>query len=186
MSRIKVGVFGAYRGMTMISVLANHPDARLVAVCDKYVPALDKVRALALEHNLNVALYEDFEDFFKEDMDAVVLANYSNEHAPFAVRLLDSGRHVLSEVLPCENMAQAVQLVEAVERSGKVYAYAENYCYMVHTFEMRRRFETGEFGALQYAEGEYIHDCSSIWPQISAPQLSARQVHYITKNCNKH
>ncbi len=34
-------------------------------------------------------------------MDAVVLANYAHEHAPFAIRCLNEGKHVLSEVLPC-------------------------------------------------------------------------------------
>ena len=167
MGKIKVGVFGAARGQTMINVLANHPDAELVAVCDKYRPLLDNVQKLADDRGLKVTTYENFEDFYNHDMDAAVLANYANEHAPFGVRLLKSGRHVMSEVLPCETMAQAVELIEAVEESGKIYAYAENYCYMSGPFEMRRRYENGEIGEVQYAEGEYIHDCSSIWPQIT-------------------
>ena len=167
MNKLKVGVFGAYRGMTMISVLAAHPDAELVAVCDKYVPALEKVKSVADENGISVALYENFEDFSKHDMDAVVLANYANEHGTFAIRLLKAGKHVLSEVLPCETMAQAVGLIEAAEESGKVYAYAENYCYSKSTFEMWRRYENGDVGELQYAEGEYVHDCSSIWPGIT-------------------
>ena len=167
MAKLKIGVFGAYRVMTMISVLIHHPDAELVAVCDKYEPALKKAGEAAEQVGMRIALYTDFEDFFRHDMDAVVLANYANEHAPFAIRLLDSGRHVLSEVLPAETMAQAVELIEAVERSGKVYAYAENYCYMDHTFEMRRRYERGDVGDVMYAEGEYIHDCAGIWPGIT-------------------
>ena len=167
MEKLKVGVFGAARGMDMINVLAVHPDAELVAVCDKYTPLLDRVKAMAGEKGLSVALYEDFEDFDKHCMDAVVLANYANEHAPYAIRLLKSGRHVMSEVLPCETMAQAVSLVEAAEESGKVYAYAENYCYMKRTFEMRRRYENGDIGEVQYAEGEYVHDSPSIWPLIT-------------------
>lgn len=166
-NKIRVGVFGAYRGKCMINVLAHHPDAQLVAVCDRYRPLLDEVGTLAEEAGLSVALYTEFEDFFRHEMDAVVLANYANEHAPYAIRLLDAGRHVLSEVLPCETMAQAVALVEAVERSGKVYAYAENYCYMDQTFEMWRRYANGDIGEVTYAEGEYIHDCSSIWPEIT-------------------
>ena len=51
-------------------------------MCDKYQPALDKVNNLAEENQLAVSLYTDFEDFFLHDMDAVVLANYANEHAP--------------------------------------------------------------------------------------------------------
>lgn len=39
-------------------------------------------------------------------------------------------QNVLSEVLPVQTMKEAVELVEAVERTGKVYAYAENYAYM--------------------------------------------------------
>lgn len=167
MAKLKIGVFGAYRGMTMVNVLLNHPDAELVAVCDKYRPALMKAGKAAKDAGLNVALYETFDEFFMHDMDAVVLANYANEHAPYAIRLLKSGRHILSEVLPCETIKQGIELIEAVEESGKIYAYAENYCYMDHTFEMRRRYENGDIGDVMYAEGEYIHDCAGIWPSIT-------------------
>ncbi|MCL2057805.1 MAG: Gfo/Idh/MocA family oxidoreductase [Oscillospiraceae bacterium] len=167
MGKIKIGVFGAQRGGVMIKMLASHPEAELVAVCDKYRPLLDNVQKLADDRQIKVGLYETFDEFINHDMDAVVLANYANEHAPYAVRLLMSGRHVMSEVLPCETMSQAVALIEAVEASGMVYAYAENYCYMPAPFEMRRRYERGDIGEVQYAEGEYVHDCASIWPQIT-------------------
>ncbi len=164
---LKIGVFGAYRGKSMIDVLMYYKEAQLVAVCDKYKPALDKIGDAAKAADMDVALYTNFDDFIKHDMDAVILANYANEHASFAIRCLKAGKHVMSEVLPCETMAQAVELIEAVEESGLVYAYAENYCYMQDTFEMWKRFESGEFGDVVYAEGEYVHDCSSVWPQIS-------------------
>ena len=167
MAKLKIGVFGGYRGHTMINVLLHHDDAELVAVCDKYEPLLETVRKEAEEKGLNVALYTDFEEFIKHDMDAVVLANYANEHATFAIRCMKAGFHVMTEVLPCETMAQAVELIETVEQTGKVYTYAENYCYMRHAFEMQLRYEKGEIGEVQYIEGEYIHDCTAIWPQIT-------------------
>lgn len=117
--KIKVGVFGAYRGMTMINVMARHPDAELVAICDKYEPLLERCKKVAEETGSKITYYTNFDDFFNHDMDAVVLANYANEHAPFAIRLLYSGRHVVSEVLPVETLAQAVQLVEAVEKAAR-------------------------------------------------------------------
>lgn len=165
--KVRVGVFGAFRGKTMIDVLAQYPEAELVAVCDKYKPLLGEVTALADKAGMKVAVYDDFEKFFEHDMDAVVLANYANEHAPYAVRFLNSGRHVMSEVLPCETMAQAVELAEAVEKSGCVYCYAENYCYMDGTFEMWRRYAQGDVGEIMYAEGEYVHDCSGGWADIT-------------------
>lgn len=169
MAKLKIGVMGAYRGKTMIDVLMVYrEDAQLVAICDMFEPALKNVKHQAEDLGLNdITYYTEFDEFIKHDMDAVVLANYANEHAPFAVKCLKAGKHVLSEVLPCETMAQAVELIEAVEQSGKVYSYAENYCYMKDTFEMWKTYQKGEIGEIEYAEGEYVHDCTSVWPQIS-------------------
>jgi len=167
MSKIRVGVFGAYRGMTMINVMARHPDAQLVAICDKYQPLLDQCQKLADEVGISINLHTDFERFFNEDMDAVVLANYATEHAPFAIRLMKSGRHVISEVLPTETLSEAVELVEAVEETGKIYTFAENYCYFAATQEMKRLYRKGDIGEFMHGEGEYVHDCSGIWPDIT-------------------
>ncbi|MBP5237240.1 MAG: Gfo/Idh/MocA family oxidoreductase [Clostridia bacterium] len=166
MSKIKVGVFGGGRGSTMVWQLLNHPDAELVAVCDKYPPVLKACGETAAKAGVKVALYETFDEFIKHDMDAVVLANYANEHAIFAVKCLEAGKHVMSEVLPGETPAQIVKLIETVQRTGLVYSYAENYCYMKPTFEMWKRYRNGDIGEIQYAEGEYVHDCSSIRPWI--------------------
>ena len=38
--KLKIGVFGGARGIVMINALLHHPEAELVAVCDKYEPIL--------------------------------------------------------------------------------------------------------------------------------------------------
>ena len=170
MKKVKIGVFGAFRGMSMVNQILDRTDAELVAVCDKFEPGLDNCRKAAEEAGLNnVGYYTDFEDFIRhEDMDAVVLANYAYQHAPYAIRLLDSGRHVLSECLTCANMKEAVDLIEAVERNPHlVYSYGENYCFTASRLEMKRRYENGDIGELLYAEGEYRHDCSNWWPNLT-------------------
>ena len=87
--KLKIGVFGAGRGNALSRQLVNSPDAELVAVCDKYVPALERCRAIAEKAgSYNITYYTDFEEFFKHDMDAVVLANYAYQHAPYAIRFL--------------------------------------------------------------------------------------------------
>jgi predicted dehydrogenase len=165
--KITVGVFGARRGSDLMHSFAAHPDARIVAVCDKYKPALDRIKKRAAEMGAPVACYTDADRFFNHDFDAVVLTNYATEHAPWAVKALRSGRHVLSEVLAVQTLAEAVELVEAVEASRKVYAYSENYCYFRSTLEMRRLYRRGDLGEFQHGEGEYVHNCESIWPQIA-------------------
>ena len=77
--KLRIGVFGGARGRTMIDVLLNHPDAELVAVCDKFTPLLDSAKEAAAENGMDIAVYETFEEFIRHDMDAVVLANYATE-----------------------------------------------------------------------------------------------------------
>lgn len=165
--KVKIGVFGGGRGQTMVEVMAKHPDAELVAICDFSQIKLKQCSDLAESCGTKITCYDDFDKFMEHDMDAVVLANYATEHARYAVRLLDSGRHVVSEVLAVQTMAEAVQLVEAVERNKKIYAYAENYCYFRGTMEMQRLYRQGDVGEFLHGEGEYVHDCESIWTQIT-------------------
>lgn len=165
MKKIRIGVLGAYRGTSMINYCKRADHAEVVAICDKNPEALDAQRAQCA--GLNITFYDHFDKFINHDMDAVVLANYANEHAPFAIRCLKRGLHVFSEVLPVQTMQEAVALVEAVEESGLVYAYGENYCYMPAPYEMKKLYETGEIGEFEYGEGEYIHNCESIWPSIT-------------------
>ena len=165
MKKVRIGVLGAYRGTSMINYCKRADHAEVVAICDKSPEALDAQKEAAA--GLGITFYEKFDDFILHDMDAVVLANYANEHAPFAIRCLKRGLHVFSEVLPVQNMKEAVELVEAVEESGLVYAYGENYCYMPATYEMKKLYAAGEIGEFEYGEGEYIHNCESIWPSIT-------------------
>ena len=163
--KIKVGVMGAYRGSSMINYCAVADNAEVVAICDKWEEGLEVQREL--HKGLPITYYNDFEEFIKHDMDAVVLANYAHEHAPFAIKAMKAGKHVFSEVVPMQTLKEAVELLEAVEETGMTYAYGENYCYMGGTYEMKKLYAEGEIGELEYAECEYIHNCETIWPSIT-------------------
>ncbi|MBQ3085270.1 MAG: Gfo/Idh/MocA family oxidoreductase [Clostridia bacterium] len=165
MKKVKVGVVGAYRGGSMIKYCAAAENAEVVAICDIRPELLEKQKEKYPD--LPIAYYTDFEAFIKHEMDAVVLANFANEHAPMAIRCMKAGKHVFSEVLPVQTMKEAVELIEAVEQTGKIYAYGENYCYMPAPFEMRRLYREGMIGEFEYGEGEYVHNCESIWPDIT-------------------
>lgn len=165
MGKVKIGVLGAYRGSSMINYCKRADNAEVVAICDKSPEALEVQRKNA--EGLNITFYDNFEDFIKHDMDAVVLANYANEHAPFAVKAMKLGKHVFSEVLPVQTMKEAVELIETVEETGMIYAYGENYCYMTAPYEMKKLYEQDKIGEFEYGECEYIHNCEPIWPSIT-------------------
>ncbi len=165
MSKVKIGVLGARRGSEMIKYCKIADNAQIVAICDKSPEVLDSHKEK--EEDLDIAFYDNFEAFIEHDMDAVVLANYANQHVPFAIKCLNKGLHVFSEVLPCQTMKEAVELVEAVEKTGKIYAYGENYCYMPATYEMKKLYQEGMIGEFEYGECEYIHNCEPLWAKIT-------------------
>ena len=165
MKKIKIGVLGAYRGTSMINYCKRSDNAKVVAICDKSPDAIEAQKQHA--EGLDITFYDNFEDFIKHDMDAVVLANYAHQHAPFAIRAMHEGKHVFSEVVPVQTLKEAVELIEAVEQTGMTYAYGENYCYMPCTAEMTRLYGENKIGELEYAECEYVHNGETIWPSIT-------------------
>ena len=42
MKKLRIGVLGAYRGTSMIKYCLRAQNAQVVAICDKWQPALDK------------------------------------------------------------------------------------------------------------------------------------------------
>lgn len=167
MKKLRIGVIGVGRGSSMMKFCQESDLAELVAICDKWVEGLENKKLELGAEAEHITFYTDYDTFLTHDMDVVVLANYANEHAPFACKAMRAGKHVISEVLPCQNMKEAVELIECIEETGLTYCYAENYCYMAAPREMRRVYRSGKLGQVEYAEGEYIHNCEPIWPEIT-------------------
>ncbi|MBR5447973.1 MAG: Gfo/Idh/MocA family oxidoreductase, partial [Clostridia bacterium] len=148
MEKIKFGVFGLGRGASFIGNMEKN-GAELVAVCDKDEKLLNKFR----ERYPEAGAYDNFDDFIcHEGLDAIVVANYFHEHAPYAIKALERNIHVLSECTPAGTMGEAVALVRAAEKSDAIYMLAENYPYMKFNQEMRRVYQRGDLGKVLYAE----------------------------------
>jgi predicted dehydrogenase len=155
--KIRIGVVGIGRGRTFMNNAGDLNGLELVAICDTWEEKLLQTKKDLADQGQNIAVYTDYERFLEHDMDAVVLANYFHQHAPFAIKALDRGFHVMSECVACATLGEGVALARAVERSGKIYMLAENYPYMVFNQEMRKLYREGLIGDFKYGEGEYLH-----------------------------
>ena len=158
--KIKIGVVGAGRGQVMMDYCLTAENAQLVAICDNSPAVLNSAKE---KYGDGIEYFTDYDEFLKYDFDAVVLANFANAHAPFAIKALGAGKHVLSEVLPVQTPKEAVELIEAVENSDKIYCYAENYCYLPAVRKMKELYRRGVLGKFEYGEGEYMHNCEPGW-----------------------
>jgi predicted dehydrogenase len=157
---VRVGVLGLRRGAALAR-LAQQAGMQVVAVCERD----DRRREAA--KGLEAVAYRDVEPFLDHAMDAVILVNHFDEHAPVAIDALERGLSVLSETAACRTLAEGVALVEAAERSAGVYMFAENYPYMPFTREMRRRYAAGDIGEVRYAEAEYLDEPSDLVSMVN-------------------
>jgi len=89
MGDIRVGVVGIGRGLSFANG-AKFVGMELVALCD-----IREKRLAELGNQYSVATYTDYDRFLEHDMDAVILANYFHQHAPYAVKALNAGKHVM-------------------------------------------------------------------------------------------
>lgn len=154
MKKFRIGIFGMGRGIDIAENLSLLDDCEIVAFCE-----FDAERAKAgLEKfGKEVPVFENFDIFLEQNLDAVVLANYFHEHTPYAIKCFEKNIHVLSECISNGTMAEGVELIRAFEKSNSIYMLAENYPQMKFNREMKKICDGGTLGKILYAEGEYNH-----------------------------
>ncbi len=155
--RIKLGIWGLGRGMSFFKT-CNAMNIDVVAGCDYN----QHMRARFEEKLPGVFVTDDEEAFLAQDMDAVLVATFCPAHATDAIKALDAGKHVLSEVTSFHTLGEGVALCEAVERNKKVYQLAENYPFTKANMYLYDKWRKGFFGEMMYAEYEYMHECRSL------------------------
>lgn len=154
---IKIGIVGA-RGLSTLPGFTANEHAEVVAVCDLDADRLDAVAAEhAIPHRFRV-----FDDMLTAEgdaeVDAVVIATPMQAHVPQTIAALEAGKDVLCEVTAAVTMEELYWLTETVQRTGRTYMLAENYCYAPPMMLMAELARSGMLGEVYFGEGEYLHD----------------------------
>ena len=155
MKKIRVGIFGLWRGASFIPTLQGFGEVEIAAFCEKDEGRLSS----ALERVPGAKACRDYDELLESGIDAVFLCNYFHEHADCAVAAMERGIAVFSECTSAPTLAGCVKLVETAQRTNGKYMIAENYPFSAALLEMKRLREEGTLGRILYAEGEYNHTC---------------------------
>lgn len=157
---IKLGIVGT-RGYSFVRALKDMEDkVKISAVCDLDEGALARAGE---EIGGDVKTFRVYEDMLERaDLDAVIISTPMQCHVPQAIKALEAGLNVMSEVTAAVTMDELWWLIENVEKSGKIYMYAENYCYTPEVQLVRELVRGGMFGEVYYGEGEYTHNCTDL------------------------
>ncbi len=150
--KIKVGLIGCGGIMERhISHLAARPEAEVVAMADP-LPANVARHKAANPHLAPAAEFDDYKKLLKTDLDAVVIASPHTAHAGQIIDSFKRGIHVLCEKPMVTSIADAVRVMKAEKKYGKVLllAYQRHY---EDTFRyIKRAIESGELGKLNYIQ----------------------------------
>jgi predicted dehydrogenase len=150
---LRFGIAGAPRGASYLAGIRAIENIELAAF---YEPMLETRERFRRETGVQLAC-ESYTQLL-DNVDAVIIASPQHYHVPQAVRALEAGVHVLSEVPAAVSIEQAQALVAAVRGSSAVYMLAENYCYKRNNLIVNAMVRAGVFGTIYFAEGEYLHE----------------------------
>jgi predicted dehydrogenase len=153
MTRVALFGSGWIQDFHARGVLA-HPTGQLVAVANWRV---DSATALAERHGID-RVTTDWESLVADpDIDAAVVATPNALHAPQAIALLRSGKHVLVEKPMSTTVAEADAMIEASEAAGSFLMVAHCWRFRDEVIAMRDRIASGAFGEVVKTRGYGMH-----------------------------
>jgi predicted dehydrogenase len=152
--KVRVGIagfgfckFGAYFGFQ------DHPNVKVAVVTD-LIP--ERCQGMARECRCEKT-YPSLEEMVKDDaLEAIFVATDTASHAQHCIDVLEHGKHVGTSV-PAEfgSLEDADRVFEAVKRTGLKNMMFETSAYHNEVYAMRTLYDVGEFGKMNYSEGEY-------------------------------
>ena len=127
MTDVRLGIVGmGPRGEATIENLKNVEGCKVVALCEKIGPLLEK--GLQKAGDPDVKGYLDFAEMIKE-VEAVAVVVEPEHNANLICEALYAGKHVICEVPLALTMEGCWNIVLAVETTGLKFAMAEQMRY---------------------------------------------------------
>ncbi len=137
----------------------NHPNARLVAICDI---DLEKAQTVAKRRCVD-RVYQDYRELLAQpDIDAVIIVTPDQLHKEMAVAALEAGKHVLCEKPLALTREDCKAIAEAVKKSDKKFMVGQICRYTPGFKAAKEIIDRGEIGELMFVESEYAHDYEKI------------------------
>jgi predicted dehydrogenase len=136
-----------YWGPNLARNVAEHPELRLRALCDRD-PA--QLRALAERHPQARCVAELDEVLCDEHVEAVLIATPPQTHYPLVLRALQAGRHVLVEKPLATRLDDARELADVAEDAGLVLMPGHTFIYSPPVNAVRELLCNGTVGDVHF------------------------------------
>ncbi len=150
--KFKIGLVGCgWIAEAHIRALKLMPDVEIVAAAD-LIPG--KAETFCNKFGVEGARYynSDREMVDAEDLDAVTICTYNTQHAGPAIYALEHGVHVMLEKPFTVTLDEAVEVMRAEKKSGKVLTIGFQPRMSANMQMIRKIVESGELGKIYYLQ----------------------------------
>jgi len=157
-ARIAIIGAGWWATTAQIPAVQEHPNATLVALCDR-----DEAKLAAAASAYKIATtHTDLQTMLEqEQLDGAIIVTNHASHFPIAKACLEAGVHILVEKPFTLYATEAKALVDLAAQQGREILVGYPYNYTPYAMRSREVIESGELGAIQYVSavfGSHIFD----------------------------
>jgi predicted dehydrogenase len=176
---VKVAMVGLGFGAEFIPIYQAHPQAEVVAICQRNADKLKKVGdALGIEKR-----YQRYEDVLADkNVDFVHINTPIPDHAPMSIAALKAGKHVMCTVPMATTIDECRQIVELVKKTGLTYMMAETVVYSREFLFIKEMYDQGELGKIQHLAASHPQDMDG-WPDYWERMIPMHYATHVVSPC---
>lgn len=157
---VNIAIVGLGFGAEFIPIYQRHPQANLVAVCQR---SPEKLNEIADTFQIPKR-FTDFEELLADpEIDAVHINTPIPDHAGQTLRALEAGKHVACTVPMATSIEDCQKIVETCARTGLKYMMMETVVYAREFLFVKQLYEQGELGKVQFLQASHQQDMDG-WP----------------------
>ncbi|MCQ2386401.1 MAG: Gfo/Idh/MocA family oxidoreductase, partial [Clostridia bacterium] len=158
--KMRVGIIGTgWIAEAHVGAYLHQPDVEIVAGCDlvpgKAKPFFKKFEQYGLKTEGIKTDYKNDEEMLADKslkLDCVSVCTYNRQHAPCAIHALNAGINVLLEKPMCVTTEEAIEIIKAEKKSGKVLSIGFQPRFDANMKEIKKIVESGVLGKIYYIQ----------------------------------
>ncbi|MEH7379078.1 Gfo/Idh/MocA family oxidoreductase [Bacillus sp. JJ1533] len=161
MSKVKIAVIGcgSIAQHRHLPEYAMNKHVEIVAVCDIVE---DRVHQVASQYG--VMAYTNYEELLADpEVEAVSVCTPNYLHAPISIAALEAGKHVLCEKPMATSKEEAMNMIEAAQKSNKKLMIGHNQRFVASHQKARQLIEDGVLGKIYSFRTAFGHGGPEGW-----------------------
>ena len=154
--KIRIGIIGTgWIAESHVFSMLKQPDVEIVAGCDlipgKAKAFFEKETDLT-DVKTDYASHKEMLADKSLNLDAVCICTYNCQHAPCAIDALNAGLHVLLEKPMCVTTEEAIEIMRAEKKSGKVLSIGFQPRFDENMQMIKKIVQSGVLGKIYYIQ----------------------------------